>query len=365
MHFSAAMKGLLDKEWRHNRGYMLVTFILIIYAPVIKTLLVIMQGDNSLSQWGQELNYALHFGIGLIHPMHYTGVLEWLPFTGSVLLGIIMLGTEQQSGLKYLVSTPVSRRQIILSKFIPGAATILIAMLINALFLIGLKTIHPMPFEIRDVLNWTMLAGVVCLAYYTLGLMAAAFSVGVLSAGIFVFLLNILPGLLTNMIGNIAARYFAASQALLLRIHTVGSYFNLSDYISRNGRNIDHIHYSNLITVTGVSSDSIKSPDYLMESGMLLIAVLLFLLLAVIIFERISLSAGGSMFMSSGARKAGLVIGATYLAYILVFPRAESLLMFSIYLVVVTGLICIGVIFLYRLQPGGWRIFHKKQKSMG
>ena len=55
------------------------------------------------------------------------------------------------------------------------------------------------------------------------------------------------------------------------------------------------------------------------------------------------------MFLSSRARKAGLVLGALYIAYILVFSRAESLLGFSIDMVIVTGLICIGVEFLYRL----------------
>ena len=55
MQLSTVMKGLLDTEWRHNRGYMLVTFILIIYAPLIKTLLVMLQGDNTLLQWGRNL----------------------------------------------------------------------------------------------------------------------------------------------------------------------------------------------------------------------------------------------------------------------------------------------------------------------
>lgn len=65
------------------------------------------------------------------------------------------------------------------------------------------------------------------------------------------------------------------------------------------------------------------------------------------------------MFLSSRARKAGLVLGALYIAYILVFSRAESLLGFSIDMVIVTGLICIGVEFLYRLQRGGWHVFKR------
>lgn len=349
MHLSAAMQGLLDKEWRHSRGYMLVTLILIVYAPVIKTLFGLLQGDTALLQWGQELNYALHFGINQIHPSNYTGLLEWLPFTGSILLGIIILGAEQQSSLKYLVSTPVSRRQIILSKFIPGAATILIAMLMNALFLIAFNWIHPMPFESRDVLNWSMLAGALCLAYYTLGLMAATFSVGVLAAGSIVFLLNMLPGMLTGMIDNIAARYFAVSQAVSVRIYAIGSYFNLHDYISRNDRDITHIdHYTNFITITGISSNGANSPDYLLESGILLVGVVLLLVLAVIIFGRVSLSADGTIFTSNRTRKLGLAIGSAYIAYLLAFSWTETLPAFSVYMIVITGLIYTGTVFLYR-----------------
>ena len=359
MQLSTVMKGLLDTEWRHNRGYMLVTFILIIYAPLIKTLLVMLQGDNTLLQWGQELDYALHFGIGLRRPDHYSGLLEWLPFVGSVLLGIIILGGEQQSSLKYLVSTPVSRRQIILSKFFTGAATIVLAMLFNVIFLTGLDRLYAMPFNSLEVFNWVLLAGAVCLGYYTLGLMVSTFTGGVLAAGIMVFLLNMLPGILTAMIENIAVRFFAAGQSVSIQIYTIGSYLSLHDYITRSGRNITHVvHYPNYL-ITGTAQNASIMPNYQLECGLLILGVCVLLTLSVMIFERVSLSAGGSMFLSSRAGKAGLVLGALYIAYILVFSRAESLLGFSIDMVIVTGLICIGVEFLYRLQRGGWHVFKR------
>jgi ABC-type transport system involved in multi-copper enzyme maturation permease subunit len=362
MHLSAAMKGLLDKEWRHSRGYLLITLLIIIYAPVITTMFRLMQGDAAVWQWGQELNYTLHFRTEIMHPETYGGILEWLPFLGSVFLGIIILGEEQSSSLKYLMSTPVSRRQIILSKFIPGAATILIAILINAFFMIVFDWLHPMPFESPDVLNWTMLAGALCLASYTLGLMAATFTSGVLAAGTVVFLLNMLPGMLVGMIENIAVRYFAASQAVSIRIYNIGSYFGLHNYISRNGRDIDHIdHYTNFITITGISSNNGAScPDYILESGILLVLVVLLLTLAVIIFERISLFTGGALFTSNWARKTGLALGSAYLAYILAFARTDSLFTFIIWWCILTGLMFASVDILYRLRRHGWRMFRSR-----
>jgi len=366
MSISTAMKGLLDKEWRHSRGYLLVTLLLIIYVPVIKTIFSLLQGETALVQWGQELNYALQFGTSHIQmcPSGYSGLLEWLPYMGSAFLGIIVLGAEKRGSLQLLVSMPVSRRQIILAKFFSGAATILLAMLINCLFLIGLNWLHSMPFSSLDILNWGLLAGAVCLGYFTMALMVSTFTAGVLAPGVLVFLFGImLPGMLSAMIENIAARYFAVSQAVSIRIYTIGSYFNLHNYISRSDRYITHIdhYYSNFTTITGIASNSANRPDYLMESCLLLVGVLLLLVLAVMIFERVSLSAGGPIFSSSRVRKAGLGLGATYIASILVLPRAETLLAFSIYMVILTGLICTGVDILYRSRRHGWRIFGRRQ----
>ncbi|MFA7077650.1 MAG: ABC transporter permease subunit [Syntrophomonas sp.] len=353
MILSKPMQGLLDKEWRHSRGYLLATLLLLIYAPVIKTIFYLLWSETGLMQWGQELNYALHLGMGIRHPSSYTGIMEWLPFMSSTLLGIIILGEEQRGSLQYLVSTPVSRRQIILAKFFPGAAAILLGMLINTLFLMGLTWLYPMSFNGIDVLNWALLAGSLCLACFTMALMVATFTTGILAAGAVVFLLGLLPGMFTSMIENIAARYFAVSQSVSIHIYTIGSYFDLHDYITRSERHITHIdHYANsVVTVITRTGHSGMVPDYLLESGLLLVGVLLFLALAVIIFGRISLLTGGSLFVSSSARKIGMGILALCISYFLVFPRAETLLKFSIYLVILTGLGVKGTVLLTSLPP--------------
>ena len=365
MSSAVAMKGLLDKEWRHNRGYLLVTLLLIVFVPVIRTIWVLLQGDAALWQWGQELNYALHFGtdINLLRTSAYSELLAWLPYMGSLLLGIIILGEEQRGSLRFLVGTPVSRRQIILAKFLAGAATILIAILINCLFLISLNWLQPMPFSCLEVLNWGFLAGTVCLGYFAMALMVSTFINGFLATGIIVYLFGImLPGMFAAMIGGIAARYFAASQAVSIRIYTIGSYLNLNDYITRSGRNVSQVDYPGPFVTSSTSYGRIE-PDYLLESGLILVGVLGLLVLAVIIFERVSLSAGGPMFSSRWPRQAALGIGAIFIAYILVFPRAETLLAFTIYMVLVTGLICAGMRFLYRWRRSGWRVGGRLHKE--
>jgi len=358
MNLSKTMKGLLEKEWRHNRGYFLTTLLIIIYAPVIKTIIHLLGSGNGLAQWLQELNYAIHFGSGIRHPSSYTGIMEWLPFAGPVLLGLIVLGKEQQGSLKYLVSTPVSRGQIVLAKFFPGAAVIVLGMLVNVLFLTGLTWLYPMPFNSIDTLNWALLAGSLGLAYFTMALMTATFTTGILGAGAVVFMLGLLPGMFTSMMENIAARYFAVSQSVSIKIYTIGSYFNLQDYITRSKRYITQVDHFDNSSITGIATGWYGGmvPDYLLESGLLLVGVLVFLVLSVIIFERISLSTGGSIFVSSSARKTVLVIVALFISYLLVFPRAETLVPFIIFFVILAGLIYIGMEYLYRCRKQGWQL---------
>ncbi|MGI6435962.1 MAG: ABC transporter permease subunit [Syntrophomonadaceae bacterium] len=361
MRLSQAMKGLLDKEWRHSRGYLLATLLFIIFAPVIKTSFYLFQGTAQMELWGQELHYALQFGTGLRRPETYSGLLQWLPLTGAVLLGIIILGEEQRGSLRYLASMPVSRRQIILAKFFSGAAAILLAMLINGLFLIALDCLYPMPYNGINVLNWVLLVSALCLGYFTMALMVSTFTTGVLAAGAVVYLLNFLPGMVAAMIEGIAARYFAVAESISINILKLGSYLDLFDYVTRSERNITSVdHFSNWL-ITGTTANSGIGPDYLLESLILLAGVLLFLVLAVIIFERISLQTGGSIFVTSTARKLGMGIAVLCISYWLVFPRAETLLIFIVYYLVLTVFIYTGTEYLYRSLHQGWQLPGRKR----
>lgn len=361
MSLSQPMKGILEKEWRYNRGYFITTILVIIYAPVIKTIVYLLQGGADIGQWVQELNYALHFGAGVVRPITYSGFLQWLPALGALLLGIIVLGEERRGSLNYLVSTPVSRRQIILAKFFPGAAAILLGMLINGLFLVGLDLVEPISYSSIDVFNWALLMVAICLCSFTMALMVSTFTQGVLTAGVVCYLLNFLPGVGLAMIEGIAARYFGVAESVSIKLYELGSYLSISEYLTLSNRHITGVeHYPNW-AITEISSNSGLGPDYLLESFLLLVGVLLFLALAMIIFERSSLQAGGSIFANSTARKTALAIGALIISYFLVFPRAETVLTFILYLSPLIGLIYIGCEYLYRSLHYGWQLPGRKK----
>ncbi|MEN6327250.1 MAG: hypothetical protein ABFD18_13750, partial [Syntrophomonas sp.] len=60
--------ALLSKELRHNRGYFLVTGILLTYVPVMKSLFYQLQGGEKARIWAKQLEYILGFHQMIIRP---------------------------------------------------------------------------------------------------------------------------------------------------------------------------------------------------------------------------------------------------------------------------------------------------------
>ncbi len=363
MKLSKPMKGLLEKEWRHNRGYFLATLLIIIYAPAIKTIFHLFRGAASMEQWIQELNFALTFGVGMARPPVYSGLLQWLPAIGALLLGIIILGEERKGGLNYLVSTPVSRWQIILTKFFSGAGVIILSMLVNGLFLVGLSLFQPVSYNPVDVFHWCLLTGATCLCIFTVALMVSTFTAGVLAAGVVCYFLDFLPGMIVAMIEHVGARYFGLAESVSIKLCKLGSYLTMSDYIIHSERNINSLKHDNNWITSCVTGSCGMGPDYLLDSCILLAGVLLFLILAIIIFERSSLQTGGTIFATGLARKTALAIFALIISFWLVFPQAETLLKFILYFSLLTGLIILGCYYLYRLLRYGWQLPGRKKKG--
>jgi ABC-type transport system involved in multi-copper enzyme maturation permease subunit len=329
---------LLEKEWYHNRGYYLVCVILFIFNPVISILIQWLGG--SMSEWADHLYYILHFGaVELGHPDFHSGTPGSLWVVISILLGSLLLGEERKGSLNYLVSTPVSRNEIIVAKFLAGAGVIIFAMGLNSLFLVGMGVIHPMPYTHQDVLNWALLITSACLAFFTLALMVSTFTAGVLSAGMICYFLSYLPRTFISMADTAAYRYFDISESLSIKLHYWGSYLSIGDYITRSGRqhvtSIDHLENS---IMTGIAANGIMPPDYMLESLLLLLAVIIFLFLAVKIFERADLESFGSVFALSTARRACLAIIIVFIYYFIIFPRAETLIRFILYMI----LLCVA-----------------------
>lgn len=323
---------LLEKEYYHNRGYYLVSVLLFIFGPVVTTLIAWLAG--SLSSRADFLYHMLHFGsVQPAGPVSYGGTGMTLFWITSILLGSLLLGEERKGSLNYLVSTPVSRREIVVAKFMAGAGGIIFAMGINSLFLAGLGVIHPMPYTGQDVLDWALLLTTACLAFFSLSLLVSTFTAGVLSAAMVTFFLSYLPRTVISMADFIAVRYFGISESVSIKLHYLGSYFSIGDYISRSGRaRITSLSHSPDWRFTGIGSSGTIPPAYMLESLFLLLAVITFLFLAVKIFERASLESVGSVFASSTARRVCLAIIIILIYYFIIFPRTDTPIRFILYM---------------------------------
>lgn len=343
---------LLAKEYYHNRGYYLVSVLLFSFGPVVATLIAWLAG--SLSSRAYFLYHMLHFGsVKPAGPVSYGGTGMTLFWITSILLGSLLLGEERKGSLNYLVSTPVSRREIVVAKFMAGAGVIIFAMGINSLFLAGLGMIHPMPYTGHDVLDWALLLTSACLAFFTLALMVSTFTAGVLSAGMVTFFLSYLPRTVISLADTAAARYFDISESFSIKLHYLGSYLSIGDYITRNGReqvtSIDH--WGNSI-MTGMGTKGILPPAYMTESLFLLLGVVIFLYLAVKVFERAVLESVGSVFASSTARRVGLAIIIILIYYVIVFPRTDTLMRFILYMVLLCVVTYKAIKLIYRQLYG-------------
>ncbi len=294
--------GLLWKEWRQNRGYFLLAGLLLTYVPVLKSLYFLVAGSTVISKWGYHLDNMIHFQQGMGN-MGYSSFMEtWGMMLVAILLGALMLGAERKDSLSYLVSTPVSRRQIILVKFLTGSAVILLAMMINCSFLWGMDLFWGVPFTGGDVLNWGVLASLVLLGLYTLSLMTSTFTANVLAAGGLSFILIFLPRAVVSLITVTVGRYFSASQLFLIKSHYLGSYLTLTDYLTRSGR--DRImSIQDTGPIIAIASSGSLPLDIGKESLFLVIGILFLLFLAIIIFEQVSLEPGGKIFASRSARR--------------------------------------------------------------
>lgn len=327
------LKALLSKELQHNRGYFLVALVLLIYVPVLKSLFYLLQGGKMVFAWGEQLSYMLYFYQLPVGPppiphndLHYPGIIA------AILLGALLLGEERKGSLSYLVTTPVSRRDIVLSKFLVGSITLLLAMGINTVFLISLSGSLGLNVDLMIFLRWGLIMGLGLVCIFTLSLFTSTFTSAVLPAAGLSFLLIYLPGALIAMLENIAARYFHASQSFSIKTLYLGEYLTITDYLTGDHwsiiHDIDHFADWRMYSYSSVSG---PSPQLYMETIPLLLAILLLLGFAVIVLQRISLDEQGALFASPGTRRLFIGLGGLLFAYILAFPLCSTLILFLIW----------------------------------
>lgn len=326
-------KVLLGKEMQHNRGYLLVALILLIYVPVLKSLYALSQGVTSAHEWGLQLSFMLSFHQLLMNtPPVSENTMHILAVMTSLLLGAILLGEERKGSLCYLVTTPASRSSILLSKFLFGSMTLTLAMGINTLFLLSLSGALGLEVDKIIILRWGLIMYLGITAMFTLSLLASVLTSAVLPAASLGFLLIFIPRTLVVMVEQMAARYFQASEAFSIKAQYWASYLTITNYLTGEHWNIiGSVSHDSNWRMYGVSMSSGPPPELSLETLPLLLGILLLLGLAIFIFQRISLEEQGSLFAAPGVRRFFIGLGGLLLTYIFVFPYCSTLFLFLIW----------------------------------
>ena len=321
------LRALLAKEWQKNRGYFWVTAVLVIYGPVLQSLYYLMQGQDAAWGWGQQLAYMLGFQQRVMGPSPFSSnTLYLLGVAAAILLGALLLGEERKGSLTYLVTTPVSRRDIVLTKSLFGTGSILAAMGINLLFISAMSGSLGLDLSPMTLIRWGLIMSLGLIGLFTLSLFASTFTSGPLSAAGLSFLLVYLPGILVALVETTAARYFHVSESFSIKAQYVGNYLTITDYLTgEHWFMVQHVDHHNDWRMTGVSGVSGPAPHLGLESGLLLLVIAVLVGFAIIVFEHLSLDEQGTFFASHRPRQVFLVLGGLLAGYLFIFPSCTTL----------------------------------------
>jgi ABC-type transport system involved in multi-copper enzyme maturation permease subunit len=324
-----AMKGLLWKEWRQYYWSFILAFIVIGLEPVLVPITYWVYRTDA---WSHGIKGILATG---------SSTTETIAMIAVIVLAALMLAGERGSGLNYLVSTPVSRRQIITAKYIVGSLGILAIMLIISLFLIVSGKVLPAQYSTQEVIQWATLTTAALLCLFSLALLVASFSGGILSSVLFTAIIMGLPWMLVSLTMYVFRQFCTVSTALELKARYIVTYIFIPDYITRDGRHIWNSNSNQFI-------DRV-APDYPLEIIALLLASLLFFWLAINIFEKNPLERQGELLLFGNFKQ----IGALFISFLSALgwagDMASSLTSFLAYFLVMWLGIYLALVALMRV----------------
>lgn len=325
--------GLLWKEWRQHRYLWILFFSLIMLQPVFVPLFIrvfalpnriIAESGLSPSAW--VLKAIIQNGACF---MEQTAVIA------VVLLATIMLGAERGSSLNYLASTAVSRRQILAAKWLLGNLGILVCMSALLLYMVAISTINSGIIPLSLLLLWSVRTTLVLLALFSLALLSACIFSSILYSAVFTGFFLMLPVLLTSIIVFPLTKFHVLTVAQASQVNQWLNYLNIIEYISADG------------------AAGLNNTGYLLGSMfVLLLADLLFLLMAMRLFDRNPLERSGEVFLSGNSKEKGRLGLAIFLSPLLACNMADSWPQFLICLLLLFIAIYLGMGILWRLSAG-------------
>ncbi|MEN6459816.1 MAG: ABC transporter permease subunit [Syntrophomonas sp.] len=247
-----------------------------------------------------------------------------------VLLAAYMVAGERGKSLNFLVSTPVNRRQILAAKWVTGSLTILLSMILLFAFMSTIHALYPTDIVMNQILTWAGRTTAALLCLFSLALLSASLCTGVLySAALTVFFLA-LPVMAYIIIMFPATKYALLSSYQITQISHWLSYFNIINIMNEGWKG------------AGIT------PTLALTITLLLMASLLFLLLAVRAFENNPLERSGEVLLRGNFKEIGRWIIVCLLAPLYAVKLADSVSWFIIYTILLTIGIYLGLGLLWR-----------------
>ena len=329
------IKGLLWKEWRQYHWYFMLAFLAIGLESILVPIIIgIYQPGGSAATWSDPIKYILMTGFSNT---------ETLATIAAVLLAVLMLAGERGGTLNYLVTTPVSCREIIMAKFISGWLAIVTIMSILSLFFIAAQELRPSHYSVPEVMDWALITTAAMLCLFSLALLVASFTQGILPSALITMVIMGLPWMLISSGGQVFRQFYTLSSEIEIKLRYLETYLFIPDYISRDGRYIWDSN-GNLVI------DRVN-PDYPLEIILLLLAAGLCLWLAIKVFEKNPLERRGEILLFGNFKQIGIIFislltailwagnlapsPASYLVYFLI-------MWLGLYLVMIAGVRVIG-----------------------
>ncbi len=329
------IKGLLWTEWQQYRWYYIRAFLVIGLEPILEPVInwIYMPGSSAVA-WSLGIKNILAAGFSFT---------EIAIMITALFLAVLMLAGERSGSLIYLVTTPVSRREIIIAKFIGGNLGLTAIMSLISLFMVAAQALQPALYTMQEVLDWAVITTVALLCMFSLALLVASFCQGIFSSALTTALIVGLPWMLISVASQVIRKFYKLSSGLELKLRYLETYLYIPDYISRDGR---YIQVSN----SHVIIDRVNL-DYPLEMTLLLLATGFFLWLAIKVFEINPLERRGEILLFGNFKQIAMIfislltailwagdLASSPASYLLYFP----ILWLGLYLAMYVGVWVIG-----------------------
>lgn len=307
------IKGLLWKEWRQYRWYFLLAFLAISLESICVLIINwIYRPGDSADAWSVGIKNILASGFSTT---------ETIAMVATVLLAALMLAGEREGSLYYLVTAPVSRKDIIISKFICGWLAIITIMSIISLFFIAVQVLRPAQYSIAEVMDWWLITTVALLALFSLALLVASFTRGVLPSALITAVITGLPAMLITIFRQVYSQFYTFSIQFENNLRLLETYIFIPHYISREGRSI---------STSGMIINRLK-PDYPLEITLLLLISALCLWGAIKSFEKNPLERRGEILLFGNFKHIAILFVSMLYAMLWAGEVAPNAVLYLIY----------------------------------